>query len=233
MNELDQLHKTKAVILTKQQARLRTFQSGLQSVVQRTKSTIQSLGNAELLVARSEIISTLRAIESQSPVLEPQADCMLEVTFDGRHLLDVLNNAGVVSDKSTCAETTSATCEGIHYAVAGSKESFAITAHDAQGRLRELGGDVFVAELQDATGEKKVGVNVMDKGDGTYLATYRVPGDEDWLGNYTLSVCLGGVHIRGSPFAVHVVPLGELATLRPIERRKQRIKMTNFSMFPN
>ena len=87
----------------------------------------------------------------------------------------MLNNAGVVSDKSTCAGNTTATGEGLRFAGAGSTDSFTITAHDAQGRLRGLGGDVFVAELKDAMGKKKVGVNVRDNCDGTYWATYLVP----------------------------------------------------------
>ena len=115
MNELDQLHETKGVILTEQQHCFRIFQACLQSFVQRAKSTIQSSGNAEFLMARSDIDSTLRAIESQLPVLKPQADCMLEVTFDSRHLLDVLNNAGVVSGKSSCADTTTATDQDISF----------------------------------------------------------------------------------------------------------------------
>ena len=30
---------------------------------------------------------------------------------------------------------------------------------------------------------------------------------KNWLGNFTLSVRLGGAHIQGSPFSVRVVPL--------------------------
>ena len=131
---------------------------------------------------------------------------MLKVTFDSRHLLDVLNNAGVVSSKPTCAETTTATGEGLSLATSGMKASFVITAHDAEGRLRGLGGDIFVVELKEATGERKVGVNVKDRGDGTYFATYTVPKDAK-LGSYKLSVRLGGVYIQGSPFVLHVVSI--------------------------
>ena len=207
MKELVQLCKAKDVILIEQQDRLRTFQACLQSVVQRAKSTIQSSGNAELLVASSEIISTLGAMESQSPVLEPQADCMSEFTADSALLLDVLNNTGNVSDKVTCASTTTAAGSGLHLARVGVEASFTITAHDARGRRRDSGGDPFAVELNTENKERKVNVNLKDKGNGTYLATYTIPADvKEYL---TLSVLLRGAHITDSPFLVRVEdPLG-------------------------
>ena len=67
---------------------------------------------------------------------------------------------------------------------------------------RFLGGDLFMVKLKDKFGgnEKATG-NVEDRGDGSYLATYTVPADAE-PGDYMLNVCLDGVHIHGSPFAV-------------------------------
>ena len=99
MNKSDQLHNNKAVILTEQLNGLRKLQALLVSSVQSVISTIHSSGYAEILVARSGIESTLEAIESQSPVLEPGADSVPEVTVDRGQMLNTLNNAGIVSDR--------------------------------------------------------------------------------------------------------------------------------------
>jgi len=208
MNELDHLLKTKTFTLTEQRDRLRTFQACLESAVQRVKTAVQSPGNAELLVARSDVVSTLKALESQPPVLEPQTMSILEFSVDHKKLLDVLNKAGVVADLSACADTTTVEGSGFKLAPLGREASFTVTAHDAQGRLRGLGGDLFMVELKEAKSDKKVEVNLKDNGDGTYLANYTVPADAN--GDHSLSVFLRGVHIQGSPFVVRVVdvPVG-------------------------
>ena len=154
------------------------------------------------------MVATLGAFERQPLVLEPQADCVLEFNVNHKQLLDVLNNAGIVSGTSTCAATTTATCSEVNQTIRGREMSITITAHDSQGHVCVRGGDVFVVELKDKNGEKRAEVNLKDKGDGTYLATYTIPADAK--GDHTLSVLLRGAHIQGSPFVVRAlnVPVG-------------------------
>ena len=153
MNELDQLHRTKAFTLTEQRDRLRIFQACLQSAIQHAMSTIQSVGHAEFLVARSDIVATLGALESQQLVLEPQADCALEFNINHKLLMDVLNSAGIISDKSTCAATTTAAGSRVK-PVQVCKE---VSAHDAKGC--QHGGDLFVVEPKEELGVNKAEVN--------------------------------------------------------------------------
>ena len=208
LNELDQLHKTKALTLTEQQDRLRIFQACLGSAVQRAMSTVQS-GNTELLVAMSDIVSTIGAMEKQPLVLEPLVGrAVLDFNINLEQLLDLLDNAGMVSDKSTSAATTTAEGAGLERAMPGEEVSFTIIAHDAQGSLRGVGGDMFMVELTE-NDEVKVGCNVEDKGDGTYAVTYTIPTDsKDTL---RLSVLFHQTHIKGSPFVVNNVPVGKVS----------------------
>ena len=208
LNELEQFHRTKAFTLTEQRDRLRIFQACQESAVQRAMSTAQS-GNTELLVARSDIIATLGAMEKQPLLLEPQVDCVLDFNINIEQLLDLLNNAGMVSDKSTCAANTTTWGAGLQVAIPGRAVSFNIRAHDAQGRFRGHGGDLFKVKLSESKG-RKIQCYVKDKGDGNYKATYRCPADSK--GNLRLSVLLRGSHIKGSPFSVNVTdaPVGKL-----------------------
>ncbi|XP_068740131.1 E3 ubiquitin-protein ligase TRIM45-like [Montipora capricornis] len=211
MSELDNLYKTKSFTLTEQRDRLHEFQACLESAVQRANTAIQSPGNTELLVARSDIVSTLGALERQPPDLAPQSNSILKFFFDLGQLLDLLSKVGFVSDNTGCPANTTATGSGLNFAVPGKEASFAIAAHDSLGRTCSVGGDLFVAELKQVVGEKKVEVNVKDNGDGSYLATYTAPADTN--DNYTMSVLLRGSHIQGSPFAVksEYVPLGRVS----------------------
>ncbi|XP_068739685.1 tripartite motif-containing protein 3-like [Montipora capricornis] len=208
MSELDNIYKTKSFTLTEQRDRLRVFQACLESAVQRANTAIQSPGNTELLVARSDIVSTLGALERQPPDLESQSNSILKFYFDLGQIPDLLRKLGFVSGSTGCAANTTATGCGLNFVVPGQEVSFTITAHDSLGRTCSVGGDLFVAELKQVEGEKKVEINVKDNGDGTYLATYTAPTDTN--GNYTMSVLLHGSHIQGSPFAVQFVPVGRV-----------------------
>ena len=58
-----------------------------------------------------------------------------------------------------------------------------------------------MVELKPEVGGDEIKVELNDRKDGTYSAEYTV----DMLcGKLTLSVCLRGAHIKGSPFAVNV-----------------------------
>ena len=208
MSELDNLYKTKSFTLTEQRDRLRVFQACLESAVQRANAAIQSPGNTELLVARSDIVSTLGALERQPPELEPQSNSILKFFFDLEKQLDLLSKEAFVTVSTGCAAHTTATGCGLNIWRPGQEASFTIAAHDSQGRKCSVGGDLFVAELKQVEGEKKVEVNVKDNGDGTYLVTYTAPADANC--NYTMSVLLHGSHIQGSPFAIQFVPVGRV-----------------------
>ena len=158
----------------------------------------------QLLVAKSDIATTLMAMESQPPVLNPQANSTVEFCVDGKRLLDVLSEAGDVAVKYTCASTTSAFGVGIETASSGQDVSFIIAARDHEGTERTVGGDLFEVELQGDGGEK-VEVKLVDRRDGTYSATYTPPADVK--GGLQLSILFHGTHIQGSPYRVHTFAL--------------------------
>ena len=115
----------------------------------------------------------------------------------------VIQSAGDISDISTCAANTTATGPGITTANPGRKATFTITSHDSRNFQRKRGGDVFVVKLKPEVGGGEIKVELNDRKDGTYLAEYTV---DKLYGKLTLSVCLRGAHIKGSPFAVNVKP---------------------------
>ena len=207
-NELEQLYSSKANILKEQEDRLRKFQESVVSTVHNVLFRIDSSNDTELLVSRSALEATLRDTEKHPVMLEPEVDFVAKLICDRRalqNLMDAaLNKKVIVTENYTCAENTSAEGRGLRTSRSGCQSSFVIFAHDAQKRRRYLSGDLFMVELKDEFGNVKATGNVEDRGDGSYLATYPVPADAE-PGNYTLNVCLDGVHINGSPFTVHVL----------------------------
>ena len=197
---------SKEAFLTEKRQSLRKCQENIKSTVQDALSTIQSLDNASLLAERSNLESTLTDMEQQSfTVLELEAQCVPEFTFNHsscQYVREAVNKVGVVMDKSTCAETTTAAGSGLEHAKPGEMASFNITARDAQNNARSLGGDVFEVKLINESGEK-VSAYVQDKDNGSYYVSYTIPAAAKRV-DYTLSVQLQGVHIQGSPFTVQM-----------------------------
>ena len=124
-------------------------------------------------------------------------------TLFSKTIEKTIQTAGDISDSSTCAAKTTATGLGIESANSGKKATFTITSRDNLGRPRKRGGDVYAVKLYK-TVRNEIKVDVKDENNGTYLAEYTVPETFIFSGQYTLSVCLRGAHIKGSPFVVQV-----------------------------
>ena len=122
-------------------------------------------------------------------------------TCTNKSIEEVIQNAGAINDNSTCAANTTATGLGITTANQGRKVIFTITSRDSQNFQRKLGGDVFEVKLKPEVGGDDIKVELNDREDGTYLAEYTV---DKLYGKLTLSVCLRGAHINGSPFSLLV-----------------------------
>ena len=199
-NKLEELYNNKAAILAEQQDRLHKFQESAANF----SSLIGSSRAADLLVAKFALEATLRDTENQSMLLEPEVQFVPKLIFNRRRLqdlVDALNNEAGVIDDSTCAENTIARGRGLNLAIVGLESSFTIIAHDAQKRRRTLGGDLFMVELQDESGNKKATGNIEDRGDGSYLVSYTVPATSlpTVPSRYKLVVRFRGAHIQGSP----------------------------------
>ena len=219
-NKLEELYNNKAAILSEQQDRLHKFQESAANF----SSLIGSSRAAELLVAKSALEAILRDKENQSMLLEPKVQFVPKLTFNRRRLqdlVDALNNEVGVIDDSTCAENTIVEGSGLESAIAGKESSFTIIAYDAQKRRRILGGDLFMVELQDESGNKKATGNIEDRGDGSYLVSYTVHAASlpTVPSRYKLVVRFRGAHIQGSPFSVKFLSILEQFFLSKQGRR--------------
>ena len=213
-NKLEELYNNKAAILVEQQDRLHKFQESAANF----SSLIGSSRAADLLVAKFALEATLRDTENQSMLLEPEVQFVPKLIFNRRRLqdlVDALNNEAGVIDDSTCAENTIARGRGLNLAIVGLESSFTIIAHDAQKRRRTLGGDLFMVELQDESGNKKATGNIEDRGDGSYLVSYTVPA-ASLPSLYKLVVRFRGAHIKGSPFSVKFFSTAEQPLLEEL-----------------
>lgn len=74
--------------------------------------------------------------------------------------------------------------------------SFVVQAKTKSNQPHRAGGEKMTAEITCRDPEYKGEATCIDNGDGSYTATYTVPG----AGDYTVNVLLNGRQIKGSPF---------------------------------
>ena len=90
---------------------------------------------------------------------------------------------------------------GVHAAARMEPTLLVVTTHDALGHACLAGGaDLAVSVAPCAHGHYGTVHELLDRRDGTYVASYSVP----ISGRYSLSVTIGGRHIGGSPFRLVV-----------------------------
>jgi hypothetical protein len=200
LTEAAQHHKAKKFLLVSQQDQLRTLCGVLASAVDRVDSVVGGSSDAQLLVAKADIESTLTALEKQMPALAPQSDSKLQFMNDPEQAACV-SRLGKVRGESAYPGTTVAQGAGLERVRAGEEASFTITAYDRAGEALGKGGDAIMAEAR-TDGNERIDVKVMDEEDGTYTAYYRVTTK---VPRVEVAVLLDNAHIPGSPFSVRVV----------------------------
>lgn len=106
---------------------------------------------------------------------------------------------GVLDSRGPSAANTTAEGEGLHTAREGKTSQFKVTVHDRFKQRRDTGGDKLVVTMVGSEGEV-VHMFVSDSEDGSYVVSYT----PEFQVEHTVSVLVGGKHIRGSPFVVSV-----------------------------
>lgn len=183
--------------------------------VRRLKAGALELQAEGLRVALAKLLTTAETLELGCCSLTPPPDLSREL----RHVAanaepcenDVLGFAapdaaltravaamGVVTSSGYAAASV-ASGEGLRRAVRGRVAAFSVAAKDHLGEPRTVGGDAVAAMLVEPGGSW-LRADVEDRGDGTYLGTYR-PQSE---GPHTLLVSLRGRPVGGAPFLVQV-----------------------------
>ena len=105
---------------------------------------------------------------------------------------------------------TYATGPGLGKAVVGSLSQFTIVTFDSSGQKADKGGEDVAVVIRgrsaaDHSQPALMRTKLIDRGDGTYMCEYR-----PWLtGSFSVSITMGGAHIKGSPYELSVI------TLRP------------------
>lgn len=98
---------------------------------------------------------------------------------------------------------------GLKGGAAGRESTILITARDANRRRVLEGGDEFDVSVDvrpslGAETKYPIAAEVQDRGDGTYVARWTVPG----RGNYLIGVEVNGLPVEASPFPVFFAPPG-------------------------
>ncbi|KAM6955850.1 E3 ubiquitin-protein ligase TRIM45 isoform 1-T1 [Lycodopsis pacificus] len=108
---------------------------------------------------------------------------------------------GVINSKTVDISKCTVEGEGLQRGVEGQQGHFTLVCRDSAGEQVERGGEhVLVSIVHKEKKDCSLETTVADNSDGSYRASYAA-GD---TGAYSVWVCVGAQHVKGSPFLLHV-----------------------------
>lgn len=123
---------------------------------------------------------------------------ILPDVVDSMAEIDLSADESYLESPYTSILMSTATGDGLYTAMAKTRATFEISAHDQHGERRPVGGDPFQVSVRGAA---YVYAKVIDNGNGTYSVEYK----PSTSGAYTIAITLHGVPMPGSPFALTVL----------------------------
>jgi hypothetical protein len=117
----------------------------------------------------------------------------LQVLCDGQHIKESPFHPVVTPSE---ASADNCTADPKSPVVAGEKSEFVVVTRDSGNNAKPDGGEQITAALGELS------ASVVDKNDGKYDVAYT----PEKAGDFKLAVQLKGVNIKGSPYAITVLP---------------------------
>ncbi|PFX14018.1 tripartite motif-containing protein 45-like [Stylophora pistillata] len=194
------LKQAKQKSLDNQQEQLETALCTMQSSVEFTEKALENGSEVEILNMHKQMTDRLQELITAIWELEPCAHDVFTFSADDR-LQQMITNFGSVTDRRTCAGTSTVTMghgsEGVMYnTLSGQRVEFTVIAKGRNGKKREKGGDTCEVEICTQAGDVVFNDSPKDCGNGMY--TFCVTPNSTNM-QYQLSVKLNGCHVKGSP----------------------------------
>lgn len=204
--------KTKA--LSQQINEIKKLYSSVNDVIQECKlkmshqTTIATPPHQQMInifECYEKIISEMNALKlmhsqnyhSLFALMQPCDSDELLFTPPDAALLTAISHMGFVTS-SAYAPLCTAFGDGLRNCIKSKVSSFTIHTKDHLGESRCVGSDAVYVLIQGPD-KQFYRVDVIDRQNGTYLASYCPPLD----GSYLISVFVNGAHIQGSPFQIN------------------------------
>jgi hypothetical protein len=213
-------------------AHISAVQAALDAIEEGKKVATTTMAEAtpvQLLQRCSLFVDGLRNLCDHGVMLTPQ--CGTQTRVEATTTVEMVSRSiasifGVV-DTNTDPRLCTAAGAGIVSITVDTPAAFVVQTVQFDGQLRSDGGEIVEATLIQirsgsgsssggggggdsgggsgggggVRGGDRVMANVADVGDGTYACSYTATTEE---GEWQLEVRVGGNHIKGSPFAIHV-----------------------------
>ncbi|CAL9699955.1 unnamed protein product [Knipowitschia caucasica] len=195
--ELEVNYGLKHKVLQAQLDTLLSGQEGINSCCNFTEQALSHGSEAEVLLVKKQMSERLVELANQDLPLQPGENGQLDFIIETDGLKKSIHNLGTVITTNAVASETVATGEGIKHCVVGVPMSITITTKDKDGELCKMGNANITAEMSASDGFKCDG-EILDNKSGTYEFLFTAPRE----GTFSLSLCLYGQPIKGSPFKI-------------------------------
>ncbi|XP_071995104.1 E3 ubiquitin-protein ligase TRIM45 [Engystomops pustulosus] len=186
--------------LTLQRARLRQHLTDLRTSTTFTRGLLERGPDLQIVQAKTLVVSRLKELKQGDYIQQVQTEGIVFNPKEEAGLCQGYQVYGAVQRGCADPERCQVRGQGLQSVYQGRLCSFTLSCSTKSGeRLEKMGATPKITILQKESG-RSLQASIQDKEDGTYQISY-TPVE---AGHLSISVCIRGRHIRGSPFSVAV-----------------------------
>ena len=205
LGELNTIYNHKVQILNSQKDVLENIHGKITNCCNFTEETLKNGSDTEILLIKTEMSDKLKELGSLKLQYQPEEnECLVFDHTNFNSLRKSLSQVGNVNSNSAISFETSATGEGLKMCYPARTTCVSVITKDRKGELIKTGYASLSAEIKDEEGNA-VSLSVTDHQNGTYDVSYSV----EKIGTYMLEIKLYNQNIKGSPFKIKAIKVGE------------------------
>ncbi|XP_006001234.1 E3 ubiquitin-protein ligase TRIM71-like [Latimeria chalumnae] len=198
LSKVEKIRQAKTKTLHLQVEALQESLTKLENTIDCIQKAILDGGDVEILLAKKQMFLQMQDLKKLGSLFQPHEDTTITLVPPDAFLIKAIKSLGVISS-GAYGPLSTASGEGLKWALRGKAVAFSVFAKDHAGEMRSSGGDAVVAIVMGPQGSL-FGADVFDHHNGTYTVSY-CPQLE---GEHIISVTIHSQPIKGSPFRILV-----------------------------
>ncbi|KAA0702157.1 Tripartite motif-containing protein 3 [Triplophysa tibetana] len=200
ITDLENICTTKQKVLQSQLSALLQGKENIQSNCSFTEQALNHGSPTEVLLVQKQMGERMGTLARHAFPEQPHENGHLDCQVETEGLRRSIQNLGVLLTTSAVGHTSVATGEGLRHAVVGQNTTVTATTKDKDGELVKTGNAALRAQITGPDGTVTA-TEITDNKNGTYEIGYTLRAE----GEFSFSVLLYGLPVRGSPFRLRSI----------------------------
>uniref|UniRef100_A0A2C9MA70 Tripartite motif-containing protein 2-like n=1 Tax=Biomphalaria glabrata TaxID=6526 RepID=A0A2C9MA70_BIOGL len=206
IEELSRVSAIKERVLEEQKRSLKKHLTCISSCCDLTEDSLLHGNDTDVVMVKKEMAGKLNDLLACGISLQPETNPLIvfdDKDFEG--LRETITGIGCVCNNAAVPHQTTVGGEAFSNCIVGKASTVTVTTRDRNGDLVKTGFAPITASLSTDKSEERLFPTITDHQNGTYDLTFVLQSP----GVYYLSVCMFGLHTKGSPYKIRAVDIGD------------------------